>query len=153
MVLNKKNEVKYDARYRSFTITLKPLPPQSLPPTKDALYLHLERASCQCFRWKKSLDCNFSLPNPISNGRLEEEDGSLAIPWTRTRPSPESMLEFISCFCSKSECQTFQYSCFDRTESEEAKDEHVGEDFDNDDESDSSYQLSEGDLHVILEDW
>ena len=42
-----------EARYKFFTKKKKPPPPQSLPPTKDALYLHTERANYQCYCGKK----------------------------------------------------------------------------------------------------
>ena len=53
-----------EARYKLFTKKKKPPPPQSLPPTKDALYLHIKRANYQCQLWKKALDYH---PPPSSS--------------------------------------------------------------------------------------
>ena len=53
------------ARYKLFTKKRKPPPPQSLPPTKDALYLHIERANYHCQLWKK----NTRLSSPPSSSR------------------------------------------------------------------------------------
>ena len=104
------NEVN-NAREKLFTKTVQPPLPQSLPPTKDALYLHWK--SCyQYLQWKKLLDYNFWLPNPMNHGWLKEENGSFAVRWITTRPSPKSMLEFISYSGRKSKCQTNQCNCF-----------------------------------------
>ena len=99
-----------DARYKLFTQPSKIPSPQSLPPTKDALYLNFERANYQCQQWKKAHDRSHTLPDPTNHG-WKEENGSLAIRWTTEKPAPESILEFVTCNCRKSHCINDQCSC------------------------------------------
>ena len=81
---------------------------QSLPPTKDALYLHFERSNYQCRQWKKALD--HVSEEPKNHGR-KNENGSLEISWANEKPAPESILEFVTCNCRKSRCIKNQCSC------------------------------------------
>ena len=67
-----------EARYKFFTKKKKPPPPQSLPRTKDALYLHTERGNYQCQLWKKALDYHPHLPHPVEHG-WTGTDGSLVV--------------------------------------------------------------------------
>ena len=85
-----------EARYKLFTKKKKPPPPQSLSPTKDVLYLHIERANDQCQLWKKALDYRPHLPHPVERG-WRDIDGSLAVQWGYLKPAPDSILEFVSC--------------------------------------------------------
>ena len=87
-----------DARYRLFSQAKKTPLPQSLPPTKDALYLHFDGANYQCQQWKKALDRQHELPDPINHGWVQE-NGSLSIQWATHKPAPESILAFVSCDC------------------------------------------------------
>ena len=45
----------------------------SLPPTKDALHLHIRRANFQCMIWKKAKEPRPSLSSPEENGWFYEE--------------------------------------------------------------------------------
>ena len=41
-----------------------------------------------------------------------EKDRALAIEWLRQKPTPESMLEFVSCKCKKNKCSNGMCDCF-----------------------------------------
>ena len=99
-----------EARYKLFTKKKKPPPPQVLPPTKDVLYLHIERANYQCQLWKKALDYHPHLPHPVEHG-WTDIDGFLAVQWGNLKPAPDSILEFVFCSWKKFECATNHCSC------------------------------------------
>ena len=96
-----------EVRYRKFLANRVP-DPRKLPPTQDALYLHIKRANYQSFEWKRALCYEYS--NPVGNGWIIE-DGALSIQWTLNRPAPDEILEFISCNCKKSKCATKACQC------------------------------------------
>ena len=81
-----------------------------MPPIKDALSLHIERANYQCQLCKKALDYHPHLLHPVEHG-WTDIDGSLAVQWRHLKPGPDSILEFVSCSCKKSECATNHCSC------------------------------------------
>ena len=83
-----------EARYKTFTKRKKPPPPQPLPLTKDALYLHIERANYQCQLWKKALDYHSQLPHPVEHGWINI-DGSLAVQWGHLKPA---QIPFLNLF-------------------------------------------------------
>ena len=96
-----------EARYKLLTNKKKPPPPQSLvfATYKDAFYLHIELANCQCQLKKKALDYYPYLPHPVEHG-WTDIDGSLAVQQGHLKLAPDSILEFVSCSCKKSECAT-----------------------------------------------
>ena len=55
-----------DARYKLFTQSRKIPSSQSLPPTKDALYLHFERKTINANSGKKALEQSHTLPDPTT---------------------------------------------------------------------------------------
>ena len=81
-----------------------------MPPTKDALYLHIERAIYQCQLWKKALDYHPHFPHFVEHGWADIE-GSLAVQWVHFKPALHSILEFVSCSWKISECTTNHCSC------------------------------------------
>ena len=93
-----KDEVNVNnASYMLFSKSKKALPPDSLPPTKDVLYLHFDRVNYQCRQWKMALNLH---------QELSDDNGRLGIHWTEYKPAPEAILEFVTCSCRKSECGT-----------------------------------------------
>lgn len=103
----KQDEHVNDARYTLFSNSKKIPPPHSLPPMKDALYLHFDRANYQCQQWKMARNRCHIVPNPDNHGWVEG-NGSLAVRWLTSKPAPEVILEFVSCSCRKRECTTNQ---------------------------------------------
>ena len=70
--------------------------PHEIPPSKDALVLHIKRANFQAMIWKKALDQNFTPPSPKGNG-WTIKDGNIDIEWISKEPAPKAVLELISC--------------------------------------------------------
>ena len=96
------NRVRYD-------MLSKGAESHELPPTKDALVLHIKRANYQSHIWKMSLVPGFVAPSPTSHGWLVK-DGVLTIQWMTKDPAPTAVLEFISCKnCQK--CSTRRCPC------------------------------------------
>ena len=77
-------------------------PPESLPPTKDALYLHFNRVNYQCRQWKMALNLHHELSDPTDHGWLNDDNGRLEIHWAECKPAPEAILQFVTCSCCKS---------------------------------------------------
>ena len=104
-----KDEVNVNnARYMLFSKSKKVPPPESLPPTKDALYLHFDRANHQCRQRKMALNLHHELSDPTDHCWINDDNGRLGIHWTECKPAPEAILEFVTCSCRKSECGTNQ---------------------------------------------
>ena len=88
---------------------LKKKNPDALPPTRDALYLHIKRAHYQSLIWKKAYCPRPILPDPINYG-WEETNVGLK-PTLMTKDGlPESVLKFTSCNC-KTNCKTKSCGC------------------------------------------
>ena len=80
-----------------------------LPPTQDALYIHMERANFQSYEWKHALENKSSRPR---RAWLDKKDEALAVEWLRQKPSPELVLEFVSCKCKKNKRRNGMCDCF-----------------------------------------
>ena len=52
----------------NFSKSKKAPPPESLAPTKDALYLHFDRVNYQCWQWKMALNFHHELFEPTDHG-------------------------------------------------------------------------------------
>lgn len=99
-----------DARYRKFCSKAKVPDPQQLPPTKDELLLHCQRANYVTKIWKSALIADADLPHPAGYG-WREVNGLLEIKWMSQKPAPDSLLEFLACGCKKSGCQNNRCLC------------------------------------------
>ena len=78
---------------------------EQLPPTQDALDLHVRRANVQAAVWLQANKANMQLTNPALTGAWKEQDGHLEIIW-KTLPSvPESCNALITCQCTE-KCRT-----------------------------------------------
>ena len=67
-----------------------------IPPTKDALVLHILRANYQPIIWRKALDPDFVPQTPNGNG-WKISDGCIEIEWITKDPAPKSVMEIVSC--------------------------------------------------------
>ncbi|KAK3909863.1 Chromosome-associated kinesin KIF4 [Frankliniella fusca] len=82
---------------------------ECLPPTNDALNLHILRCHRQVFVWKNAHVPYPELPDPKSCGW--KMDGGRYVPVLMTLPSvPKSCPEFTVCGC-KGQCNTKQCGC------------------------------------------
>ena len=94
-------------RYRLFT--KKGLLSDKLPPTLDALVLHLRRANYQCYIWKNSSTLHLNVQSPVENGWVIKED-NLVLEMMLNASVPESLAVFARCSCRKG-CSTNACSC------------------------------------------
>ena len=88
-----------------------------IPPSKDALVLHIKRANYQALVWRKALDPAFVPPSPVENG-WKMNNGCLDIEWITKEPAPRAVLELISCKnCKKCSrrcpCKAKGFKCTD----------------------------------------
>ena len=98
-----------EARYKLFCAKS----PQcyQLPPTKDALEKHVQRACYQAAIWRRALMCKPEVPSPHNHGWCLH-DGELHIDWMSQLPAPREILELVSCRCkSEQSCSTGRCSC------------------------------------------
>ena len=75
-----------------------------LPPCKDCLTKHAQRANYQAAIWKKSLQMDPAVPGPIERGwRWDKQDGhmQLAVDWMQGQPAPQAVLNLLACTCPK----------------------------------------------------
>ena len=95
-----------EARYRKFCGTKKTPLPEKLPPTRDTLLCHCKRVSHATTVVKRSLENHPTIPSPDGYGWKIDENGNISIEWQLLLVAPDSVLEMISCNCSKSKCRT-----------------------------------------------
>ena len=71
-----------------------------LPPTKDALQLHVARANYQAGIWRKALKAKPNIPSPTTCGWIQSNGGeSLSFLWMQQQPAPEELLVLTNCNC------------------------------------------------------
>ena len=87
-----------DLRYKLFT--KKGLTGEKLPPTLDALVLHLRRAAYQWYIWKHTCTPVVVLPSPISNCWVVSEK-QLEPEFNVLGGVSKNVLELVSCRCQK----------------------------------------------------
>lgn len=74
---------------------------QNLPPCKNALLKHIDKANFQSRIWKLALEPTPIIPSPVGFGWSLTEDSLYEIEWMDCLPAPESILELMSCDCPK----------------------------------------------------
>ena len=80
-----------------------------LPPTHDALLLHIRRCNYQTAIWRRALVPCPQVLGPNNHG-WSVEDGSVNIMWMTQPPAPPDVLKLISCRCSTG-CTSQRCSC------------------------------------------
>ena len=81
-----------------------------LPPTKDALRHHIQRANYQTYIWKTCLK-HEAVPSPHQHGWLVAGD-SISIVWITRPPAPSALLHaLMHCGCSGG-CSSTRCTCF-----------------------------------------
>ena len=96
-----------DVRYQLFST--KGAQSHLLPPTGDALYKHLLHANYQARIWRNALEGMAEIATPHGHGRLLN-NGALTTDWMDELPTPFSILELMSCCCTK-KCEVSRCSC------------------------------------------
>ena len=80
-----------------------------LPPNKDSLQKHIQRANLQAYVWKKALERDPDVPDPVGNGWIMS-DGHLEVDWMSLPPAPQILIQLIACKCKK-DCRSARCSC------------------------------------------
>ena len=83
--------------------------PDQMPPSSDALRLHIQRAHYQSMAWKRAHCQRPNLPDPTELGWKRNVAGLQPFLMS-LNPIPESCIEPVSCSC-QSKCWTMRYSC------------------------------------------
>lgn len=85
---------------------------ESLPPTKDALQLHIRRAHFQTFVWRNSLVAQPNLPSPLLSGWKTEDDRLVPILMGQDGV-PANYLQLTTCGCTEAgqQCRRRQCMC------------------------------------------
>ncbi len=96
------NQVRYD-------MLSKGNESHQIPPTQDALRLHIMRANYQALIWKHALDGNYKPPLPDGHGWSVKND-IIEVVWMLQDPAPQSLLEFVHCKSCK-KCDTRRCTC------------------------------------------
>ncbi|XP_065677405.1 uncharacterized protein LOC136092782 [Hydra vulgaris] len=81
---------------------------EALPPNKDSLVQHIKRANYEAFIRKRSYIAVINPPSPFGNGWFNDQ-GSIAISWMEMPAAPDSLLDFVHCYCR--DCSTKRCSC------------------------------------------
>ena len=101
-----KNGIKdvNQCRYAVFCAKRGEAESHQLPPCKDCLHKHCQRADYQAAIWKNA-SSNHDPPTPIGKGWLQHNEGSqerFDIDWMSGLPAPRAVIELMSCTCKKS---------------------------------------------------
>jgi hypothetical protein len=84
---------------------------EMLPPTRDALELHVARANHQAKIWLQADQEHIHVSSPIDTLGWKTEFGCLRAVWTRLPPVPDGCLQLVTCGC-KSKCRTARCTCY-----------------------------------------
>lgn len=85
---------------------------ESLPPTQDALLLHINRVNHQAFIWRNAAVAQIKPQNPLLSGWKKKNH--LLLPLLMTQePVPENYLQLSACGCSRGgyQCRNRQCMC------------------------------------------
>ena len=143
-----------ELRYNLFCARKGEIESHQLPPCKDRLMKHSLRANYQAAIWRRSLENNPQIPNPVGIGwQLEKCAGKqhLVIDWIGRSPAPEAVLDLLSCKCTRS-CKALSCvyisnglkctdmcrlrNCDNQPQETETVEESVPYDYDDDDDDD-----------------
>lgn len=85
---------------------------ETIPPTKNALYLHTQRAIYQSGIWSRCLEAKQNLPSPREFGWKEGSDQAIKwIPsWITKSECSKDLRSFLTCKC-KGACTSNKCSC------------------------------------------
>lgn len=125
-------------RYHLFCARKGEIESHQLPPCKDSLKKHVQRANFQAAIWKRSLQADPETPSPVGNG-WKLEGGSLEIDWMDGSPAPQAVLDLLSCKCSRScrlpscECLVNGLKCTDMCRLRDCDNQPSTEDSDTED--------------------
>ena len=86
-----------------------------IPPTKNALFHHMERAQYQCGIWSTATDAQPSIPSPGEFSWEKSKDGSWTPTWMSVEPVSKACSQLIRCNCkdrcTKCVCKKKDFKC------------------------------------------
>lgn len=117
----------YDQRTESFNVnelryklfTQKSISGEKLPPSLDALILHLKRVNYQIYIWKHACTPILNLPSPIGNGWTNGTYKTIQLDMMSQNPIPDEITELTHCGCktgcktNRCRCKKLNLACFD----------------------------------------
>jgi hypothetical protein len=84
---------------------------EMLPPTQDALELHLSRANYQARIWLQASELQVDVDPPSTILGWQSNPEGLSIVWNRLPCVPTKCVELVTCGC-RSKCRTAGCKCF-----------------------------------------
>jgi hypothetical protein len=102
-----------DLRYQLFCARKGEIESHQLPPCRDCLVKHAQRANYQAAIWRRCLQQDPQMPTPVGRGwkmELEDEREQLVVDWMEGKPAPDAILELLSCNCKK-QCSSSRCVC------------------------------------------
>ena len=92
-------ETVNDLRYQLFCAKKGEIESHQLPPCRDCLMKHSQRANYQAGIWRRCLSQEPQVPSPVGRGWKIERDNSvenLVVDWMEGKPAPEASWNFCS---------------------------------------------------------
>ena len=74
---------------------------ENLPPCRNVLYHHIDRANYQVGIWRRSNDQYMNLDCPTSSNGWMWRNSMLDVKWMSCNPAPDEILEMILCDCKE----------------------------------------------------
>ena len=97
-------------RYKLFCTKKGEKESYQLPPYRDTLQKHAQRACYQAGIWKKSLVIYPIIPSPEGKG-WHLENNTLTPDWMDIEPAPNAVLELLACKCNSKPCDSTPCQC------------------------------------------
>lgn len=88
-----------DLRYRLFCAKRGEIESHQLPPCRDCLVKHAQRANYQAALWRRCLERDPQAPSPVGHGwKIESVGGvdQLVVQWMDGQPAPEALLYLLA---------------------------------------------------------
>ena len=90
-----------ELRYRLFCSKRCNIESDQLPPCADWLYKHACQANQQTEMWRRRIENCPEIPSPLRHEWIQDEN-KLGIYWMSGHPAPATVLQLLSCSCTKS---------------------------------------------------
>ena len=84
--------------------------PETIPPSRDALQLHCQRAHYQALVWNSAHHAEQELPSPAELGWRIDDAGNICPQLTTLPTMVDECIPLITCSC-KGNCSTKRCSC------------------------------------------
>ena len=141
-----------DLRYDMFCAKRGEIQSYQLPPCRDCLVKHAQRANYQAAIWRRCLEQDPKVPSPVGRGwKIEKEEGIEqlvvhSLHWMDEQPVPQAVLDLLACNCTwkcslpKCVCLSNELKCTDC--------ENQASSFESDDE-----ESADGDIEELTNEY